>query len=296
MIVRLARAFAVVATMGIEAGVFISCAGGVAPIVPPAPGPEWVQVWSDEFDGPAGAPVDSTKWSYETTDGCKEGICGWGNNEKEYYTDAPENISLNGQGQLMIVARRAPSGLTCYYGPCLYTSGKITTRDKMLAQPSGRVEARIRLSSGQGLWPAFWMLGHTVPSLPWPACGEIDIMENKGSQPITSSSALHGPGYFGQTPFAHAHVLAKGTLASDYHLFAVEWDSLQVQYFVDGVRHYKVTRDQIQHYGQSVLDRPYFVILNLAVGGHFDGDPRSDAIFPASMLVDFVRVYVAKPK
>jgi len=109
----------------------------------------WVQAWSDEFDGPAGASIDNTKWSYETTDGCQQGICGWGNNEKEYYSSASENISLNGQGQLMIVARRAATGLTCYYGPCLYTSAKITTRGKVLAQP-GRVEARIKLPTGQG--------------------------------------------------------------------------------------------------------------------------------------------------
>ncbi|MGH7604982.1 MAG: glycoside hydrolase family 16 protein [Gemmatimonadaceae bacterium] len=292
---RTTRASAAVTMRAATIVVLVSCVGGVSSIVPTPPTTEWLQVWSDEFDGPAGARVDTTRWNYETTDGCKEGICGWGNNEKEYYTDAPENIALNGQGQLVIVARPAPSGLTCYYGPCRYTSGKITTRDKMLAQP-GRVEARIKLSAGQGLWPAFWMLGYNVPSLRWPGRGEIDIMENKGSQPSTSSSALHGPGYSGETPFAHAHALRSGSLSNDYHTFAVEWDSLHVQFFVDGVPHYGVTRDQVQHYGQSVLGRPYFVILNLAVGGHFDGDPASDEIFPATMLVDYVRVYVLKPK
>ncbi len=295
MMTRTTRASAAVTMRAATIVVLVSCVGGVSSIVPTPPTTEWLQVWSDEFDGPAGARVDTTRWNYETTDGCKEGICGWGNNEKEYYTDAPENIALNGQGQLVIVARPAPSGLTCYYGPCRYTSGKITTRDKMLAQP-GRVEARIKLSAGQGLWPAFWMLGYNVPSLRWPGRGEIDIMENKGSQPSTSSSALHGPGYSGETPFAHAHALRSGSLSNDYHTFAVEWDSLHVQFFVDGVPHYGVTRDQVQHYGQSVLGRPYFVILNLAVGGHFDGDPASDEIFPATMLVDYVRVYVLKPK
>jgi beta-glucanase (GH16 family) len=250
----------------------------------------WVQVWSDEFDGAAGAPIDSTKWSYETADGCQQGICGWGNNEKEYYTAAPENISLDGHGQLMIVARRAPAGLTCSYGPCLYTSARITTRGKMLAAP-GRVEARIKLPAGQGLWPAFWMLGHTSPLVRWPDCGELDIMENKGSQPSTTSSAVHGPGYSGQTPFAHSNTLASGVLSDDFHKFAVEWDSLSVQFFVDGTLHYVVTRDAIGQYGKSILDQPFFLMLNLAVGGHFDGDPQSDAIFPATMLVDYVRVY-----
>ena len=253
----------------------------------------WVQVWSDEFDGAAGARIDSTKWSYETADGCKQGICGWGNNEKEYYTDASENIALNGQGQLTIVARRAPAGLTCSYGPCLYTSARITTRGKMLAAP-GRVEARIKLPAGQGLWPAFWMLGHTSPITPWPACGELDIMENKGSQSSTTSSAVHGPGYSGETPFAHSNSLASGVLADDFHTFAVEWDSLAVRFFVDGTVHYAVTRNEVEHYGSSILDQPFFLMLNLAVGGHFDGDPQSDAIFPATMLVDYVRVYARR--
>ena len=253
----------------------------------------WIQVWSDEFDGAVGARIDSTKWRYETADGCEEGICGWGNDEKEYYTDTSENIALNGEGQLMIVARRAPVGLTCYYGPCRYTSAKVTTRGKMLVAP-GRVEARIKLPAGQGLWPAFWMLGHNSPVTPWPECGELDVMENKGSEPTTTSSAMHGPGYSGATPFAHAHSLARGTLSDDFHIFAVEWDSLHVRFFVDDTAHYEITRDAVERFGKSVLDQPYFLILNLAVGGHFDGDPQSGAIFPATMLVDYVRVYARK--
>jgi beta-glucanase (GH16 family) len=273
----------------------LACGADSAPSIVTIPPPEWVQVWSDEFDGAAGERIDTTKWSYDTQDGCQDGICGWGNHEKEYYTDSTDNISLNGQGQLQIVARSAPSGLTCYYGPCKYTSAKITTRGKMLASP-GRVEARIKLSSGQGLWPAFWMLGQGSPATPWPDCGEIDIMENKGSQPATTSSALHGPGYSGETPFAQSHDLSSGKLADDFHTFAVEWDSRYVRWYVDDTAHYAVTRDAILRYGRSVLDQPFFVILNLAVGGHFDGDPQSDAIFPATMLVDYVRVYAPKTK
>jgi beta-glucanase (GH16 family) len=273
--------------------VCLGCSDDTSSIVSTASKVTWVQTWGDDFDGAAGAPIDSTKWSYETTDGCSRGICGWGNNEKEYYTDAAENIALNGQGQLVIVARAAPAGLTCYYGPCRYTSGKITTRGKMLAAP-GRVEARIKLPAGQGLWPAFWMLGHDSPNVPWPQCGELDIMENKGSQLSTTSSAVHGPGYSGETPFAHSHNLAQGVLADDFHTFAVEWDSVHVQFFVDDTAHYDITRDAVERYGKSVLGQPFFVILNLAVGGHFDGDPKSDAIFPATMLVDYVRVYARR--
>lgn len=263
---------------------------------PSAPSPvttstgAWVQVWSDEFDGAAGAPIDGTTWNYDTGDGCASGNCGWGNGEKEYYTAAPENIALTGQGQLAIVARTAPAGPTCYYGPCRYTSAKVTTRAKMEVAP-GRVEARIKLSAGQGLWPAFWMLGRRLLAVGWPGCGELDIMENRGSAPATTSSAVHGPGYSGNTPFAHAHALASGTVADDFHTFAVEWDSLRIRFFVDDTLHYTVPRALVQQYGNWVFDDSFFVILNLAVGGHFDGDPASDAIFPATMLVDYVRVY-----
>jgi beta-glucanase (GH16 family) len=278
----------------------LACAGQTtssAPITTPPPTSAWTQVWSDEFDGPAGARVDGTKWNYNLQDGCNSGSgnCGWGNNEKEYYSDAPENIALNGQGQLMIVARVAPPGLSCYYGPCRYTSAKITTRGKMNAAP-GRVEARIKLALGQGLWPAFWMLGQGDPTLSWPACGELDIMENKGSQASTSSSAIHGPGYSGNTPFAHSNVVSPSTLSSDFHVFAVEWDKDHATFYVDGFAHYSVSRNDLQNYGPSILDQGYFVILNLATGGHFDGDPASDAIFPATMLVDYVRVFKKETK
>jgi beta-glucanase (GH16 family) len=266
-----------------------ACRSVASSIAPPTPTSAWSQLWADEFDGPAGARLDSTKWRYETADGCAERICGWGNDEKQYYTDAPENVSLNGEGQLMIVARRAPAGLTCYYGPCRYTSAKVSTRGKLLVAP-GRVEARIALPSGQGLWSAFWMLGHGYPATPWPVCGELDIMESRGRDPTTTSSAVHGPGYSGTTPFVHANRLTRGD-AGAFHTFAVEWDSLRVRFFVDDTVHYTITHSDVERFGQSVLDQPFFVILNLAVGGTFDGDPQSDAIFPATMLVDYVRVY-----
>jgi beta-glucanase (GH16 family) len=158
------------------------------------------------------------------------------------------------------------------------------------------VEARIKLPPGQGLWPAFWMLGNGHPAIPWPSCGELDIMENKGSQPSTTSSALHGPGYSGATPFAHAHTLGAGTFSDGFHTFTVEWDSLQVRFSIDDTLHYGVTRGAVEKYGRSVLNQPFYLILNLAVGGMFDGDPQSDAIFPATMLVDYVRVYRAETK
>ena len=256
------------------------------PPPPPPPPIVWTEVWSDDFSGPAGAGIDTTKWRYDIGDGCSQGNCGWGNNEKEYYSADTSNIALNGQGQLAIVARVAPAGLTCYYGPCRYTSAKITTRGKVSVSP-GRVEARIKLAAGQGLWPAFWMLGENVGTVGWPTCGELDIMENKGSQTYATSSAVHGPGYSGNTPFAHVI----GSTTTEFHVYAVEWDSLQIRFFVDADLHYIVSRTDVQRYGNWVFNQSFFLLLNQAVGGHFDGDPQSDTIFPATMLVDYVRVF-----
>jgi len=268
--------------------VVLACASGAVsppppppPPGPPPPPPVWVQVWSDEFEGPAGSRVDTTKWGFDLGGG------GWGNNEREYYTSDTANVRLNGRGELEIVARVAPAGLTCWYGPCRYTSARILTRGKMTAS-WGRVEARIKLAAGQGLWPAFWMLGNNIGAVGWPTCGELDIMENKGSQSTTTSSAVHGPGYSGNTPFAQAYSPGSTT---DYHVYSVEWDSQSIRFFVDSTQHYSVTRAYVIQRGNWVFDQPFFVILNLAVGGNFDHDPQSDAIFPATMLVDWVRVY-----
>ena len=266
------------------AGAAVACAASE----PGPPSGQWVQVWSDEFTGPAGAGIDTTIWRYDTADGCSQSNCGWGNNEEEYYSKSTANIALNGQGQLQIVARVAPAGLSCYYGACRYTSAKITTQGKVWVSP-GRVEARIKLAPGQGLWPATWLLGKSIETVGWPAGGELDIMENHGSDITTTSSAVHGPGYSGNTPFAHG--LARGTLDPGFHRYAVEWDSLHIQFFVDNTVHYVVSKTDVQQYGNWVFDQPFFLILNLAVGGNFDGDPQSDAIFPATMQVDYVRVF-----
>jgi beta-glucanase (GH16 family) len=259
----------------------VACAAAKAP---------WTLVWRDEFTGPAGSSIDSAHWRYDTADGCASSNCGWGNNEKEYYARGADNIALTGQGHLMIVARTAPPGLACYYGPCRYTSAKITTRGKMDVR-YGRIEARIKLAVGQGLWPAFWMLGNDIGTAGWPGSGELDIMENRGSAPGKASSAIHGPGYSGNTPLVHVHGFTSGGGTSAFHIYAVEWDSSAIRFFVDDTMHYAVTRAEIERYGKWVFDHPFFVILNQAVGGHFDGDPQSDAIFPATMLIDYVRVY-----
>jgi beta-glucanase (GH16 family) len=135
------------------------------------------------------------------------------------------------------------------------------------------------------------MLGTGFPTVPWPACGELDIMEFKGSTLNSMSSAVHGPGYSGNTPFARTLAIPGGNFSADFHTFGVEWDAETVRFSVDGTQHYAVAREDLLQRGSSILGQPYFLILNLAVGGHFDGDPQSDAILPATMLVDWVRVY-----
>jgi beta-glucanase (GH16 family) len=279
-------------------GTALGCASAGPPVSPPPPAPPpppppaipWTLVWADEFSGATGAGVDTAYWRYDVGDGCAQSNCGWGNNEKEYYRSSPENIAHTGGGYLAIVARVATDSLPCYYGRCRYTSAKITTRGKVSVLP-GRVEARIQLARGQGLWPAFWMLGTNIGTVGWPTCGELDILENKGSQPGITSSAVHGPGYSGNTPFAHT----QANLATEFHLYAVEWDAQSIRYYVDTQLHYTVSRGEVQPYGAWVFDQPFYVILNQAVGGHFDGDPQSDSILPATMLVDYVRVYRRNP-
>jgi beta-glucanase (GH16 family) len=270
--------------------VAVGCTPATAARTSAAPPPDgWIQVWADEFDGASGA-IDTTKWRHDTADGCASSNCGWGNNEKQYYSTSRDNIAVDGQGRLVIVARQAPLSLDCYYGACRYTSAKITTRGKLDVAP-GRVAARIKLPVGQGLWPAFWMLGRNIASVGWPASGELDIMENRGSDASRTSSAVHGPGYSGNTPFVHARELPPRARSDAFHTYAVEWDSLHIRYFVDDTVHYAVSRSDVQRYGDWVFDQPFYLLLNLAVGGNFDGDPQSDSILPATMVVDYVRVF-----
>lgn len=272
------------------AALLASCAA--APSTPASGvGPGWTLAWQDDFTGPAGAPADPARWRADTGDGCARGICGWGNEERQTYTSAAENASLTGAGHLAIVARRVDrAASSCWYGPCRYTSAKLHTQGTVEAR-HGRVEARVRLPRGQGLWPAFWMLGSSFGATPWPACGELDVMEFRGSRPAAMSSAVHGPGYSGNTPFVHELIRPTGTFVDDFHVFGVEWDRDTIRFLADGAVHYTLTRAEVERQGRWVFDDPFFVILNLAVGGKFDGDPATDDIFPATMLVDWVRVY-----
>ncbi len=243
------------------------------PDTPPAPPADWKLVSHAEFDGSA---LDTTKWVRETGGG------GWGNNELEYYTDRPENARVEG-GQLIIEARQEP------FGGRQYTSARLKTQG-LGAWTYGRIEARMRLPRGQGLWPAFWMLGANIAQVGWPACGEIDIMENIGREPARVHGTVHGPGYSGAQGVSAAYNLGGSRVfADDYHVFAVEWESAAIRWYVDSTLYATVTPTDLP--GQWVFYHPFFIILDVAVGGGWPGSPDGTTVFPQMMQVDYVRVY-----
>ncbi len=240
-------------------------------------------VWSDEFNGPNGSRPNPAKW-IEVTNGA-----GYGNNELEYYTPHTANVQIK-NGSLQITARREK-----YAGrdgaSRLYTSGRIETRG-LFDLEYGRVEARIKLPHGQGLWPAFWMLGDNYDRAGWPQCGEIDIMENVGYEPTKVHGSLHGPGYSGGHPLTGIYTLPGGASFSDhFHVFAVEWEPRAIRFYVDGTLYETQTPKDLPTGSPWVFDHPFYIILNLAVGGFWPGNPDATTKLPQTMQVDYVRVY-----
>ncbi len=251
------------------------------PVIPRSPA--WKLVWSDEFNGPDNSGVDPGKWVMETGGG------GWGNNELETYTDRLENVHIE-NGSLVIKANQetytGTDGRTRNY-----TSGRLKTQGKFSRQ-YGRFEARIKLPQGQGIWPAFWMLGDDFPQAGWPACGEIDIMENIGKEPFTVHGTIHGPGYSGGSGIGAAFNLAGGRkFADDYHVFAIEWEPDIIRWLVDGQVYQTRTPADLPAGRKWVFDHSFFILLNLAVGGNWPGNPDATTVFPQKMFVDYVRVY-----
>ena len=247
-----------------------------------APNPvSWELTWSDEFNGPNGSPVDPRNWSFQT------GAGGWGNGELEYYTDRTQNATLQ-DGSLVIRAMRED------YGGSQYTSARLSSQNKF-EQAYGRFEARIRLPYGQGIWPAFWMLGGNIDQVNWPNCGEIDIMENFGLDPSTVQGAVHGPGYSGDSSLNMIYSLPGSDMFyQEYHIFAIDWDPQQIKFYVDGNLYYSVSRSSLPAGRAWVFDHPFFLVLNVAVGGDVPGSPDASTVFPQAMVVDYVRVYQRK--
>lgn len=233
-------------------------------------------IFSDEFNGTSGTSPNGSYWDYDIgTD--------WGNAQIEYDTDRPINVSLDGNGNLAIIAREES-----YMGQP-YTSARIVTRD-LFEVTYGRVEARIKLPEGQGIWPAFWLLGSDISTVGWPQCGEIDVMEYLGHETNKVYGTVHGPGYSGGGGIGESLTLPSGGFNTDFHIFAIEWQEDSIKWFVDDSMYFSITPDDLGG-NEWVFDHSFYIILNLAVGGTWPGYPDGTTVFPQTMLVDYVRVY-----
>jgi len=237
----------------------------------------WKLVWHDEFNGTS---LDTTKWAYTV------GGTGFGNNELEYYTDRLSNVYLD-HGMLVIQAIRET-----YVGADgikrSFTSGRIQTRGKF-SQAYGRFEGRIRIPYGHGVWPAFWMMGDGTDA--WPDCGEIDIMENIGREPSTVRGTIHGPGYSGSKGIGASFSLFAKHFSDDFHVYAVEWEPRAIRWYVDDKLYKSVNPTDIASGSRWVFDHPFYLLLNLAIGGNLPGNPDETTVFPQTMYVDYVRAY-----
>lgn len=235
---------------------------------------DWQLVWSDDFNGTAGELPDASKWGFDLGNNG-----GWGNQELENYTNDPENVSLDGKGNLVITAIKNGNS---------YTSARVKSQNKF-SQAYGRFEARLKTPYGPGIWPAFWMLGANVGEVGWPQCGEIDIMELKGQQPNIIHGTIHGPGYSAGNAISSSYALQNSRFDLDYHVFAVEWSEDRLDFYCDGYLYKRIEKSDVP--GQWVYDHAFYMILNIAVGGNYVGFPTAQTPFPQKMTVDYVRVY-----
>ena len=260
------------------------------------PGPSgWELVWSDEFQGVSGTSPDLSHWTHEIGNGFDQAITGWGNGELQYYTASAENSALDGHGNLVITAKQidpATAGLECWYGACEYTSARLISSQKF-EMAYGRVEARMQLPYGPGLWPAFWMLGNNIGEVGWPTSGEIDIMENIGIEPDIVHGTIHGPGYSGGSGIGGSYTLDDGNFSDDFHVFAIEWEPGEIRWYVDGNLFLTITDEDIPEDTTWVFDHPFYLLMNVAVGGTWPGSPDETTTFPQMLQMDYVRVYQA---
>lgn len=266
------------------AGVALArCASTGTADASPTPTPaEYVLSWSDEFDGPDGSAPDPARWTPEVN------ANGGFNNELQYYTDRAANLQVRG-GQLVITGKK--EHYTGPEGTREYTSARLTSHPSF-QQVYGRFEASMKLPRGQGVWPAFWLLGQNVTQVGWPACGEIDIMENVGFEPATVHGTIHGPGFSGADGINTPYSLASGAFADAFHQFAAEWEPGRIRFYVDGVLFATRTPADLPRGATWVLDgHPFTILLNLAIGGNWPGSPDASTVFPQQLLVDYVRVY-----
>ncbi|MFH4966930.1 glycoside hydrolase family 16 protein [Gaetbulibacter sp. M240] len=234
-------------------------------------------VMQDEFSTD-GAPNNNI-WGFDIGTGNN----GWGNNELQYYTDRSDNVTVQ-NGILIITAKKEN------YEGASYTSARLITKGKF-QQTFGRFEARIKLPYGQGIWPAFWLLGDDSNGTKvWPEIGEIDIMEYTGNAPTTVFGTVHGPGYSGGESISKSYELQNDRFDTGFHIFGIEWGPDYINYYVDDVLYNQITPEDVP--GEWVFNNgPFYIILNMAVGGSLPGPPNEETVFPQTMLVDYVRVY-----
>lgn len=256
-------------------------------------------LWSDEFSGAAGTQPDSTKWTADLTDGCGAPYnnCGWGNSERQYYLASKNVQDGSSQGNLNISATRQTNSTnyTCYFGKCEWLSGKITTYNKV-GFTYGYLESRIKLSPGSGAWPAFWMLGNNIATVPWPACGELDIMEFKGTFPQVTYGTVHYKNSGGGHSYKGSTKNVGVDLTLDYHRYGMMWKPDEISFYIDDALVYTVDKSETGlanwPFGKNAqgADPSFYIIYNLAMGGHFGGaiDPSLNS---TALNVDWVRYY-----
>jgi beta-glucanase (GH16 family) len=256
----------------------------------PDPGSKgWKLAWADEFNDAKGTPPNPANWSYELGDTTPDGKNGWGNEERQYYTDDPKNAATDGDGNLVIKLTEADGSQECYYGPCEYESARLITQHKA-EFAYGRVESRLRVpTGGSGLWPAFWSLGTDITYNPWPGAGEIDYMEYVSRLPNEIFGTIHGPGYAGGDSFGGIKDFGK-RVDLDYHTFAVEWEPKEIRWYVDGDLYHQADPTDIAP-NEWVFEKPFFMLLNFAIGGNFGGAIDPTNTYPQEYLVDYVRLY-----
>jgi beta-glucanase (GH16 family) len=244
-----------------------------------APPERFERVFLEDFDGPAMTSPDPSVWSFDVGGG------GWGNNQLEFNTPRVENARLDGSGNLEIVARRES------FGRNNFTSARMLTNNKLEVQ-YGRIEARIKLPSGKGVWPAFWMLGAGFPEEVWPGVGEIDVMEFCGDEPRVVHGSLHGPGYSAGEALTSRYFGAVNEpgFNEGFNRYSIEWDPTRISWYVNDDLYQTITAGQVQSRGEWVFGGPFFLILNTAIGGTFCGNPDASTPFPQTMAVDYIRV------
>ena len=228
-------------------------------------------IWEENFEGTS---LNEEFWNFELGNGCPQ-LCGWGNNELQLYT---ENNHLIKDGYLVITAKKEDS---------IYTSTRITTKKKVEIQ-YGKIEIRAKLPLGKGLWPAFWMLGSNIDKAKWPLCGEIDILEYVGKEPGKIFNSLHTKNSHGNTLNTKKTHIER--IENGFHIYAIEWTKDYINFFVDNQLHYSFSPENKTE-DIWPFDQPFYMLINLAIGGGFGGPEVDDAIFPQEFVIDYIKVY-----